>query len=143
MSNLVVVGISDQQIVLPPDTLVTYALGSCVGICLHDAVFKVAGLAHVLLPTACSGSTSHEIFKYADTAVEALIRSMEQRGCHRGRMTAKIAGGATMFATTGNSIGDRNVAMVKQELNRLHIRLVAEDTGANFGRTVEDRKSVV
>ncbi len=136
MSNLVIVGISDQQIVNPPDTLITYALGSCVGICLHDVVMKVAGLSHVLLPAAFKGDHNGEIYKYADTAIEALIRTMEKKGCHRNRITAKIAGGANMFITTGISIGERNVEMVKQELLRLKIKLLAEDTGLNYGRTV-------
>ena len=137
MNNLVIVGISDQQIAVPPDTLITYALGSCVGICLHDVLMKVAGLSHILLPTAFDGNSKNDVYKYADTAIEAMIRSMEMKGCNRSRMTAKIAGGATMFATSGVSIGDRNVEMVKKELARLRVRLVAEDTGLNYGRTVD------
>lgn len=136
MENLVVVGISDQQVVKPPDTVVTYALGSCVGICLHDCVMKTAGLSHILLPAPFEGNTATEVHKYASTAIETMVKTMEKKGCHRGRMTAKIAGGANMFVTAGISIGERNVEMVKRELARLGIRLVAEDTGSNYGRTV-------
>ena len=135
MGKLVVVGISDQQIVSPPDTLVTYALGSCVGICLYDNLRRIAGLAHILLPEAFGESGGNNIYKFADTAIEELIRSMGKRGCVRLHLTAKIAGGANMFASSGKSIGDRNVETVKKELQRLRIRLVAEDTGANYGRT--------
>jgi len=137
MSNTIVVGISDQQVVAPPDTLITYALGSCVGICLHDGFLRVAGLSHILLPSAPDGKNQTDIYKYADTAIEAMLRTMERKGCSRYRITAKIAGGATMFTTNGISIGERNIEMVKRELERLRIRLLAEDTGLNYGRTVD------
>ncbi len=137
MSKLVVVGISDQQVACPPDSLITYALGSCVGICLFDTMRRISGLAHVLLPQAINGCNRNEVYKFADTAVEELVKSMESRGCARLHIVAKIAGGANMFATTGRSIGERNIEVVKSELKRLNIRLLAEDTGANYGRTVE------
>ena len=56
-------------------------------------------------------------------------------------MVAKIAGGAQMFAFQNNSalvrVGDRNVEAVKKKLKELNIPIIAEDTGMNFGRTVE------
>lgn len=137
MGRLVVVGISDQQVAAPPDNLITYALGSCVGICLYDNLNKVSGLAHILLPESFLDSDKKDVYKFANTAIEALVKSMERRGCARIHLTAKIAGGANMFVTSGISIGERNVEMVKKELRRLNIRLKAEDTGANYGRTVE------
>ena len=136
MSNLIVVGISDQKIAMMPDVLITYALGSCVGICLYDRVLHIGGLSHVLLPNSSIGSDGN-FMKYADTAIEALLKSMEVKGASRFRMTAKIAGGANMFASTTTGIGERNVQTVKSELNRLRIRLIAEDTGKDYGRTVE------
>ena len=136
MGQMIIVGISDQSTAVPPDTLVTYALGSCVGICLYDSSAKVAGLSHILLPEAFRDSTDADNFKFADRAISVMVETMEQLGCIRYRLTAKIAGGANMFATSGVSIGDRNVETVKKELSRLKIRLVAEDTGANYGRTV-------
>lgn len=136
MSQTIIVGISDQNTAVPPDSLITYALGSCVGICLYDGAVRVAGLSHILLPEAFRDSTSDDDYKFADRAIEALVKSMEKMGCLRNRLTAKIAGGANMFATSGISIGDRNVTTVKKELERLRIRLLAEDTGADYGRTV-------
>lgn len=137
MSSLIVVGISDQRVTRSPDILITYALGSCVGICLHDAALRIAGLAHILLPTAIGGTSQTDLFKYADTAIETMLGCMERQGCSRYRITAKIAGGAAMFATTGIGIGERNIGRVKLELERLNLRLLAEDTGLNYGRTVE------
>lgn len=139
MGRLVVVGISDQQIATEPDLLITYALGSCVGICLHDSRTRISGLAHILLPEAFGDQGGRNIYKFADTAIEKLVGTMERQGCTRVNLTAKIAGGANMFANlaTSKSIGDRNVEVVKKELSRLRVRIMAEDTGANYGRTVE------
>lgn len=137
MGRLVIIGISDQQIASPPDILITYALGSCVAICIYDHLRRIGGLAHILLPEAFGDVEGRNIYKFADTAIEELIRLMERKGCARLHLTAKIAGGANMFATGGRSIGDRNIETVKKELQRLKIRLVAEDTGSNYGRTAE------
>ena len=101
MGRLVIVGISDQQIATEPDVLITYALGSCVGICLRDSRNGLSGLAHILLPEAFGDSSGKNMFKFADTAIERLVLSMEKHGCGRGMLTAKIAGGANMFATSG------------------------------------------
>jgi chemotaxis protein CheD len=137
MRKLVVVGISDQQISYPPEILITYALGSCVGICIYDKYRRIGGMAHILLPEAFGDVGGTNTYKFANTAIEELIGTMEKRGCVRLHMNAKIAGGANMFAGTGKSIGDRNVETVKNELRRLRVNIVAEDTGANYGRTAE------
>ncbi|MCH4240075.1 MAG: chemotaxis protein CheD [Oscillospiraceae bacterium] len=141
MSRVVTVGISDQNVVKAPDVLVTYALGSCVGICLYDASLKVAGLSHIMLPSSVQMSAdSSQAFKFADTAIEILVHQMGKLGAHPFRMKAKIAGGAQMFSGINNSslanIGQRNVVAVKKELLRLRIPIIAEDTGKDYGRTL-------
>jgi chemotaxis protein CheD len=137
MSNLKIVGISDYKVAGEPDVLITYALGSCIGTCLYDGLLRMAGLSHILLPESniCPGDPNP--MKYADTAIEALIKTMERAGASRARLTAKIAGGAKMFNCDGVSIGERNIEAIKYELARLNIRLIAEDTGRDYGRTVE------
>ncbi|MFZ5975710.1 MAG: chemotaxis protein CheD [Bacillota bacterium] len=138
MKKLVVVGISDQQIAAPPDILITYALGSCVGICIYDFSRRMGGLSHILLPEAFANFNKKDVYKFANTAIAALVSAMERKGCLRAHMTAKIAGGANMFTSLkGINIGERNVKTVKEQLQKLKIRIVAEDTGANYGRTVE------
>ena len=143
MSKTIAVGISDYNIASIGDVLVTYALGSCVGICLYDPVSKLAGLSHIMLPTVADFSDSRsaaQLGKYADTAIELLIQQMLGSGAVRIRIRAKIAGGAQMFAPVNNTslagIGERNVIAVKKELARLRVPIVAEDTGKNYGRTV-------
>jgi chemotaxis protein CheD len=84
---------------------------------------------------------SLNIAKYADTAIPELISRMEKLGANISKLEAKLAGGAQMFAFAGNNdtmrIGPRNVESCKEMLNRYKIPILAEDTGANYGRTIE------
>ena len=140
MSKTVTVGISDLNIVKSPDILVTYALGSCVGICLYDPMLKLAGLSHIMLPSSRLAPDLNQPMKFADTAIPMLIKRMEAMGGRPVRFKAKIAGGAQMFAAMSNAslanIGTRNVQAVKEALNRLRIPIIAEDAGKNYGRTL-------
>lgn len=142
MKNTVNVGISDMKIVSSPDMVATYALGSCVGICIIDKISQTCGLVHIMLPQNPNPTDAKSLFKYADTGVEEMVRQMEKKGCLRIRMTAKIAGGAKMFEVSDDknssigNIGERNIIAVKNILQRLKIRLIAEDTGLNYGRTI-------
>jgi chemotaxis protein CheD len=142
MSDTVVIGISDYKTSKTPNTLVTYALGSCVGISLYDDATQIGGLSHIMLPDSSllKDLTPATRMRFADTAIADLVALMEGQGAVRSRLTAKIVGGANMFAMEGDSmiahIGDRNVESVKQALKKLGIPVVGEDTGANFGRTV-------
>jgi chemotaxis protein CheD len=138
MNSPVVVGISDMNVASRPGVLVTYALGSCVGICLYDRMKGISGLSHVLLPDSAMCPNDKNAMKFADTAIKTLIERMERAGASRARLTAKIAGGARLFGNAeGMQIGDRNVAAVKTQLARFNISILAEDTGLNYGRTVE------
>ena len=136
-----VIGISDLKIALPPDTLITYALGSCVGICLLDPVTHVGGLSHIMLPTSNIAPSDKNVCKFADTAIPELIFQMEKCGASRVRITAKIAGGAQMFGaqnptTTTWQIGQRNVIATIEALRQMHIPIIAQDVYENYGRTV-------
>lgn len=140
MTQTHVVGISDYQIAKGKDVLVTYALGSCIGICLYDAGLQLGGLSHIMLPSSRQSNRQEEISKFADTAIPAMLERLEDSGGRKRLIQAKIAGGAQMFATTGDScianIGRRNLEAVKECLEKLRIPIVAEDTGKNYGRTV-------
>lgn len=138
MGNIVV-GISDLKVCHTPDTLITYALGSCIGICLLDKARGIAGMSHIMLPDSTQmRSVVVQKMKFADTAVPLLVDEMRKLGAQQSSLTAKIAGGALMFATTNDrfNIGERNIAAVKQALRELKIPIVAEDTGLNYGRTI-------
>ncbi len=123
-----------------PDVLATYALGSCVGICIYDQHNHIGGLSHILLPINTTGSKD-QAMKFADTAVPLLLDKLQRNGAMKVYMTAKIIGGAQMFAAANATasvaqIGQRNVEAVKEALRKVNIRIVGEDTGLNYGRTV-------
>lgn len=141
MSEVIKVGMADLKICPYPNKITTLGLGSCVGIALYDSTTRMAGLAHIMLPDSTQIRNNSNIAKFADTGIAELIRQMVEAGAGRSRLTAKIAGGAQMFAMkTGASelmrVGDRNVEAVKNFLANERIRILAEDTGANYGRTV-------
>lgn len=138
MSKTISVGIGDMNVASPPDILATYALGSCVGICLLDKQLKVGGLAHIMLPWSTEAANSKDNpLRYADTCLAAMLMAMQKKGVMVSRLTAKIAGGAQMFAASGTfNIGERNVDAVKKVLQHYRIPIIAQDTGKNYGRTV-------
>ncbi len=141
MSEIIKVGMADLKVCTSPDGVTTLGLGSCVGIAVRDPVTKIGGLAHIMLPdsTAIRGGENN-IPKFADTGITELVKQMEALGAKRNRMTAKLAGGAMMFAFQNKSdlvrVGDRNVEAAKKKLAELNIPVLAEDTGATYGRTV-------
>ncbi|MDR0804868.1 MAG: chemotaxis protein CheD [Oscillospiraceae bacterium] len=134
------VGISDWKLGQGEDIIVTYALGSCIGICMYDKNKPVGGLSHIMLPDSTSNAdkTSLNRMKFADTAVPDMHAALLKKGASASTMVAKIAGGALMFATNSErfNIGERNVAAVKAALAKIHVPIIANDTGANYGRTV-------
>lgn len=140
--NLVKVGMADLNVVGNSGILRTTGLGSCVGLTLYDPQVKVAGMAHVMLPSSDIARESQiNVAKYADTALPILVDKLLELGAAKRRLIAKMAGGAQMFAFAGSGdtmrIGPRNVESCKEMLNKLGISLMAEDTGANYGRTIE------
>ena len=132
------VGIADMKLLQGEGTLITYALGSCIGLCFHDPRIKLGALLHVMLPLNMEAGRKNPL-KYADTGIRETLRQMEAKGASRGRMTVKIAGGAKMFEISGGNlgnIGQRNIESVHTILKQEGIRLLAEDVGGNVARTL-------
>ena len=140
MANIIKVGMADLNTCVSPDGITTLGLGSCVGIAIRDPLTKIGGLAHVMLPDSTEIKNNLNIYKFADTGIEELVRLLVEKGASRARLVAKIAGGAQMFAFQNKSdLGrgcERNVQASKKKLAELKIPILAEDTGENFGRTV-------
>ncbi|MFC5401960.1 chemotaxis protein CheD [Cohnella soli] len=140
--SLIKVGMADLNIAERGAVIKTTGLGSCVGLTLYDPVLKIGGMAHIMLPSSDIAREGQlNIAKYADTAVPELLERLKKKGVSAGRLVAKMAGGAQMFAFMGGGdsmrIGPRNVEATKQMLARYAISLTSEDTGGNYGRTVE------
>ncbi len=141
MGEALKVGIAELKAARAPVNLISAGLGSCVGICLYDPQAKVGGLAHIMLPDSGQNKDVTNKAKFADTAVPALVSEMMKLGASKSRIVAKIAGGAQMFVFPNASdvlrIGERNVEAAKKALSREGIPIVAQDTGGNYGRTIE------
>lgn len=138
MENRLTIGIADMKFAQNSGTLITYALGSCIGICLYDPAIKLGGLLHIMLPLNMETGRKNPL-KYADTGMAEMIRHMESQGASRARIVAKIAGGAKMFEVTGGALGNiglRNIESVRIQLKKLGLRLANEDVGGTVARTM-------
>ena len=135
------VGMADLKTINAPGILTTIGLGSCVGIALYDKINKIAGLAHVMLPSSSEIKNNSNKAKFADTAIELLLEEMLLIGANKRNIVAKLAGGSQMFSFNSKNdvlrIGERNVEAAKRKILELSIPIISEDTGGNYGRTIE------
>ena len=120
---------------IKPTEIVT-VLGSCVGVCLYDKVELIGGMIHYLLPLW--NGNGLESPKYGNVAIPKLIENMENIGCLRRNMEAKIFGGANIHRANseGQLIGQKNILIAKEVLREWGIPIKAEDTGGNNGRRI-------
>lgn len=136
----IVIGIGEYKLVGSADALITFSLGSCVAVVLYDQVGKRGGMAHAMLPNSANFAPPHTA-KFVDIAVHMMLGEMRERGC-TGYLQAFLVGGANMFPSlfkteSISAIGERNVAAARLSLKEKKIQLIAEDTGKDYGRTVE------
>lgn len=140
MADLIRVGMADYKVGQAPSTIISYGLGSCIGISLYDPQAKVGGLLHIMLPDSTQARPTDNPAKFADTGLPLLLKDVLAQGASRANLVAKIAGGAQMFAFANATdimrVGARNAEAAKRILREMNIRLIAEDTGGNYGRTV-------
>ncbi|HEX7090072.1 MAG TPA: chemotaxis protein CheD [Longimicrobiales bacterium] len=134
------VRVGEARVARPGATLAALGLGSCVAVVLYDPECRVAGLAHVLLPDPSAARHPGAPGRFATTAVPHLIRLMEAQGAVRERLYARLVGGANMFpqlgATSGATLGMRNIAAARAALKAAGIPLRGEDVGGEHGRSV-------
>ncbi len=132
--QVVMVGIGESYAGRTP--MSSIGLGSCIGLVIFDRDRNLGALAHIMLPD--SQGRSDRPAKYADTAVDHLVKELNRQGCKTASLAAKISGGASMFQSfSGNlNIGERNIEAVRFQLKKLNIPLMAEDTGGTMGRTI-------
>jgi chemotaxis protein CheD len=139
MADLVV-GISDLKVSNnPSDSMITYALGSCIAVAVYDPVAKVGGLLHFMLPdsTLDSGKAKDTPAMFADTGIPLLFKSCYKLGADKKRMVVRVAGGASILdASNFFRIGQKNIMAMRKLFWNNNILIDAEDTGKNFNRTV-------
>lgn len=133
------VGIGDMKLSRGGGRIITYALGSCIGITFYDPVTHLGALLHIMLPNQLS-SGDPNVFKFADSGIRETLRKLQVFGMVKSRMEVKIAGGAKMFEISENSafgnIGVRNAESVRRVLAAEGLRIMAEDVGGNYARTM-------
>ena len=133
------VGIGDMKFTRGTGTIITYALGSCIGITFWDPFLHLGALLHIMLPERYE-TDKVNVYKYADSGIRETIRNLSAFGMVKSRTVVKIAGGAKMFEIRGNAefgnIGARNTDIVKKILREERMKISAEDTGGSYARTM-------
>lgn len=138
--NPLVVGIGDCCVSNDPqNTLVTYALGSCVAVMIHDPVARVGGLLHFMLPdsTLNPSKAQQNPFMFGDSGIPLLFHNAYKLGAEKRRLVVSAAGGAQMMDPNGVfDIGKRNCLTMRKILWKAGVLLRAEDLGGLASRTV-------
>lgn len=137
-----IIGIADMKVSSDQkDVLITYALGSCLGICAYDPVAKVGGMLHVMLPLSSVNpvKAQENPYMFVDTGVPELFRTCYKAGAVKQRLIVKVAGGA---CTQGNEsedqfqIGKRNFLMLRKLLWKNNVLIESFDVGERHSRTM-------
>lgn len=137
MKNVVVVG--DMKIGQHSDTIVTHALGSCLGLMVYDPVAKIGGLLHAMLPLSKINPEKADAnpYMFVDTGVPELFKALYGIGGQKSRMIVKAAGcGNPLGKNEMFKIGERNYTVLKKLLWKNNILLESEDIGGALSRTV-------
>ena len=139
--GLIKVGMADAKIsARPGGVLVTYALGSCIGVCLYDPEVSVGGMGHYLLPNSTNDPEASAVnpFKYVDSGMEKLLAGMLSKGAIKRRIKVSIAGGAKSVKISAEEydIGKRNYLAIRKSLWKNGMLIDSEDVGGSFPRTM-------
>lgn len=138
--SVVTVGIADCRISnLADQTLVTYALGSCVAVAIHDPVARVGGLLHYMLPESGidPAKARENPYMFADTGIPLLFRGAYELGAEKSRMMVSIAGGAQVIDDGGVfNIGKRNCLALRRILWKAGVLIRSEAVGGFTSRTM-------
>lgn len=137
--SAITVEISDLKVSADPEAvLVTYALGSCIAVLVHDPVRIAGGLIHYMLPlseTAPRKAVERPAM-FADTGIPLLFQSMYALGCAKRNLVVKVAGGGALYDDHGHfSIGKRNYTMLRKMFWKAGVIIAAEDVGGARSRT--------
>ena len=133
------VDISDAKMSSDPsDQLVTYSLGSCIGVTVYDPNTKVGGLLHFQLPSSRTDriKSNEKPFMFADTGMTTMMKQLTSMGAKKGDLKVKLAGGAAIMASQNGNIGKRNYAAIRQLLWKNGMFIDKEDIGGTSPRNV-------
>jgi chemotaxis protein CheD len=137
----IVVGVSDFKVSKNvQDTIITYALGSCIAVVVYDPQARVGGMLHFMLAESSidQKKARDNPAMFADTGIPLLFKSCYRMGAEKKRMIVKIAGGASILDDAEFfRIGQKNVTAVRKIFWKNNVLISSEDTGKNYNRTVE------
>jgi chemotaxis protein CheD len=141
MVELLTVGVGDCKVTAAAESvLVTYALGSCIAVAIHDPVAAVGGLLHFMLPESSINreKAQDNPFMFADTGIPLMFHAAYGLGAEKRRMVVRVAGGAQVMDANGVfDIGKRNQVALRKILWRAGVMIHAEQTGGSESRTVK------
>ncbi|MFO7714236.1 chemotaxis protein CheD [Desulfosarcina sp.] len=136
----IVVGVSDMKASNDPQgTLITYSLGSCIGIAIHDPLVKAGGLLHFMLPESSldPNKAAARPFMFADTGIPQLFKAVYALGGEKRRMRVIVLGGSQVLDQKGFfNIGKRNEMAVRKIFHRNNVVIDYQDTGGSANRTI-------
>jgi len=138
----IVVGVADMKVSAREEgVLVTYALGSCLGITAYDPVVRVGGMLHVMLPRAAAHPEKalQNPFMFVDAGVPLLFRACYGAGARKERLVVKVAGGATTRENDEEDpfrIGKSNYRMLRRLFWKNGVLIQAQDVGGRASRTM-------
>jgi chemotaxis protein CheD len=140
MSATHIIGIADCAVSNDPNAvLVTYALGSCIAVTVHDRVSRVGGMLHLMLPESSLDSARGQSnpYMFANTGIPLLFNRAYQYGAEKKRLTVRLVGGAQVMDEGGIfNIGKRNQISARKILWKAGILIHGEETGGSVSRTV-------
>ncbi len=136
----IIVGMADMKVSNEPEaTLITYALGSCIGVTLYDPVVKVGGMLHFMLPDSQIDPEKGEKkpWMFANTGIPQLFQEAYKLGADKRRLSVKVIGGAQVMDDSGFfNIGKRNYMTLRKMFWTNNVLIRAEDVGGSVNRTV-------
>jgi chemotaxis protein CheD len=142
-----VVGVSDLHISSNiNEVIITYALGSCLGIAVYDPIVRVGGLLHVMLPLSKADpeKARRKPAMYVDSGLNLLLNGMYDIGAKKNNLIISVAGGASMKRKTADDyfkIGKRNFTVFRKILWKNGFMIANQDVGGMKSRTMALRLS--
>jgi chemotaxis protein CheD len=135
-----IVGVADMKVSnKPEDFIVTYSLGSCIGLVLYDPVARVGGMLHYMLPESSidKEKAGARPYMFADSGIPRLFKATYKLGAVKQRMRIYVAGGAEILDQKGFfNIGKRNYMALKKMFFKNHVIINKQNVGGNVNRTV-------
>ena len=136
----IVVGVSDMKASSDSTgTLITYSLGSCIGVAVHDPVAKAGGLLHFMLPESSLDPEKalSRPYMFADSGIPRLFKAVYGLGGEKRRMRVIVVGGSQVLDQKGFfNIGKRNEMAVRKIFHRNNVMIGYQDTGGTSNRTI-------